>query len=360
MNAKSLILKIIVLAGIIFAINGLVQKTLPFAWGDDVLYLKNDYYQKHQADYNTIFLGGSLVYRHIDCQLLDSMTNANGLATRSFNMGVDGLNMPKQMWVIDELLENDTENLDYLFVTLSSTSRFLFLNMHTRKFVTWNNWSTLKHSIGVLRDIPYGIKQRVKTAYYYLLTTLENKVHAGLGEDIIEFQTHRRNHPDLTYLGKNKDGFYPYNYEESHIMMSQNWEEELLIASKRAYEGNPEKREQLVKKTTEEFENFQPKDKFSKSILKAYMSAIDKAAAKGVKLIVVMPPRTRENYDIFLQVYERLPKENKINLASPIQYPEFYTLENSYNFHHLNFRGAKLYTKEQARQFLELEGKTAP
>ena len=357
MNAKSLILKIVVLAGIIFAVNGLVQKTLPFAWGDDVLYLKNDYYQKNRVDYNTLFLGGSLVYRHVDCHLLDSITNANGLETRSFNMGIDGLNMPKQMWVVDEILENDPENLDYLFVTISSTSKFLFLNLHTRKFVTWNELKTLKHTIGILRDIPYNIKQKVKLGYYYFLTILENKVHAGLGDDIIEFQSHKRHHPDLAYLGKNSDGFFPYAYEETHLMMSQEWEEELLFASKRAYETNAEKRAEVLNRTKNQFKNFKKKDKFSKSMLKAYLDVIKRAEAKGIKLIVVMPPRTREDYDIFLQVYERLPEANKINLASPIKYPEFYAVENSYNFHHLNLPGALIYTREHARKFLELEGK---
>ena len=136
--------------------------------------------------------------------------------------------------------------LEYVFITMSSTPRFLFLNMHTRKFVTWHTFKTTFLSAKILMELPYRLKLRAKYIYYYGLTLLENKVHAGLGNDIIDFQINTRNNPDLAYLGKNQDGFYPYAYEETHLMMSQEWEEELLFASRNAYQNNPEKREQLA------------------------------------------------------------------------------------------------------------------
>ena len=64
---KKVALKILLLFALVFAINSVVHKLLvPYDWGDDVLRVKNEFYNSHQAQFNTVFVGGSLFYRHLD------------------------------------------------------------------------------------------------------------------------------------------------------------------------------------------------------------------------------------------------------------------------------------------------------
>ena len=91
-------------------------------------------------------------------------------------------------------------------------------------------------------------------------------------------------------------------------------------------------------------------------MIDTYYEMIRRCEEKGIKLVVLMPPRTREPYTYFIPIYNALPPENRINLASPLDYPEFWEVHNSYNFHHLDLYGAELYTTALAEEFLKLEG----
>ena len=49
-----------------------------------------------------------------------------------------------------------------------------------------------------------------------------------------------------------------------------------------------------------------------------------------------------------------IPKENKIDMANPFIYDEFYLLKYAFDRGHLNEQGAKIYSLELAKEFIRL------
>ena len=351
-----LLKNILILAVILFFVNSLIHKYfLPFGWGDNVLYVKYDHYEKNKDEYNAVFLGGSLVYRHIDPYLMDSLMHNNGVEMNSYNLGVDGNGFIKSNWEFDKIIEDPSPDLKYLFVSLSNSSLFLRLNLHTRKFVTWWRLKDVVYAIRLTWQLPMPAKRKAKFSYFYIMTLLENRLNFGHLTNAVQFHVKKEGYDD-SYLGLRKDGYYPYDHQAGKQLMSQAWEDSLLKISRYVYLTDTIKREEMLQTNISQFRDFDPETAPLQIMLDTYMDMIRRCEEKGIKLVVLMPPRTREPYTFFIPIYNALPNENKINLANPLEYPEFYEVENSYNFHHLDVYGAELYTTALAEEFLKING----
>jgi hypothetical protein len=341
---------------ILIAVNSLVHRYfLPFGWGDNVLYVKYRHYEEHKEDFNTLFLGGSLVYRHVDPHLLDSLTNANGLATSTYNLGVDGNGFVKCNMELDKILEDPSPELKYIFMSLSNSSIFLRLNLHTRKFVTWWRFRDVVYAIRLTWQLPMPARRKAKFTYFYAITFIENRLNFGHLTDAVQFHVKKEGY-DASYLGVRQDGFYPYDHQAGRQLMSQAWEDTLMKISRQVYLTDTVRRKQMLVKNVAEFREFDENDPPVQLMIDTYMDMIRRCEEKGIKLVVLMPPRIREPYTYFIPIYNALPEANRINLASPMDYPEFWEVHNSYNFHHLDLYGAELYTTALAEEFLKIEG----
>jgi hypothetical protein len=49
-----------------------------------------------------------------------------------------------------------------------------------------------------------------------------------------------------------------------------------------------------------------------------------------------------------------LPENSRINLADPREFPQFFTVENGYNYHHMNAQGSTIYSKIMGEKIVEL------
>ena len=83
-------------------------------------------------------------------------------------------------------------------------------------------------------------------------------------------------------------------------------------------------------------------------------------AKKGIQVFFVLPPKL-ETYTFATHLVNNLPENSVIDLANADKHPEFYSVENSKDYGHLNTRGAKLYTQKLASEFLDrVHKKSAP
>lgn len=352
-----LVKNIALFALVLLALNALVHRYfLPYGWGDNVLYMKHKYYTDHKDDFNAIYLGGSLIYRHIDPVVMDSVAGEYGLEFNSYNYGVDGNGYLKMKTTLEEILKEPSPELKYVFTSLSNSAIFLRLNMHTKKFVSWWTWKDIAHAIRLTWQLDMPAKRKAKFTYFYLVTLVENRLNFGLMTDAIQFHIKKDGSYDESFLGMNADGFYPYHYQAQRQLMSQAWEDSLMKVSRITYLTDTVRREAMLQENIRQFQETDPGSKAIDLMVKTYQDMIDQCAEKGIKLIVVMPPRIRESYEVFIPTFERLPEANRISLASPLEYPEFYDVNYSYNFHHLDLNGAHLYSKALAEEFLNLEG----
>ena len=159
---------------------------------------------------------------------------------------------------------------------------------------------------------------------------------------------------DKGYLGKREDGFFPYDYEGNHLFMEYKWEDTLILQSKREYENNPAKRDSLTNDILQSFENYIGTEKPNAAMVNLCIDAYKKCAKRGIQLFFILPPRGRTSYSLLLPVFNAMPAGTKIELADPRKYPKYYLPEYGYNFHHLNYKGAKLQSYDMAKQVLEI------
>jgi hypothetical protein len=207
-------------------------------------------------------------------------------------------------------------------------------------------------------DLRLPIKEKLKFSWYYFITMIENGFNIGFLTNAIQALTH----PETTYstlsLGPDGNGFLPYDEEEKFVFEEGSSDakmHELMLLSHKLYLENEGKRDSMLLQNIQEFKEYD--DTYVlKSMLARYNKLIKTCEKKGIKLIILMPPRGREPYTHLIPTYNQLPEDNKINLANPLEYPEFYEPENNYNYHHLNLKGASIYSDVLAKKFLELEG----
>ena len=79
---------------------------------------------------------------------------------------------------------------------------------------------------------------------------------------------------------------------------------------------------------------------------------IEESSKNGVKLIFFIAPRNITGN--LLNLYYTIPEKNRIDIANPYKYKEFYIFKNSFDSGHLNNNGAKLLTTGLANEFINL------
>jgi hypothetical protein len=326
---------------------------VPFAWGDQTQYTKIEYFKKNNKKYNAIYIGGSLEYRHLDPNIIDTIIQKNGIDYRSFNFGIDGHNLPQQFRDANYYLDNFGKDLDYLVMSLSSEPYTLLSNMHTKKFVCWMDFKSICDAIRVVWSLNDPINIKAKYTYVYIISWLENLFVAGMMDDVLQFYKDRATF-DKRYLGFNKSGFYPYDIEYSNLISDIERDNIGLNSSRENYDKNKLKRDSMRNKDIATFK-FLATNKLNanKEMTDLYNKLSAKCKKNGVELIVLMPPRGRTPYTLLQPIFDTLSCK-KISLASPITYPEYYAVEYSYNYHHLNSVGAIHYSREFGRKFVEV------
>ena len=353
---KTLIKKIIILAAIILTICMAVHLfILPFAWGDSTQYTKIKHFEKTGHQYNSIVIGGSLEYRQIDPYILDSTAKANGIDMRTYNFAIDGHNFVQQMNDVEYYIKNWGDNLDYIILSLSSETLFLKNQLHQIKGVQWVKPKSALLASKINFELPMPLKKQAQFTYFYGMSLVENALLFGLGDEAVRFIAYDKYNRDTAYLGKRMDGFYPYDDEETHLMLDFEWEEKLLKKSHNDYLEQKWKRDSLMSKNIAQFEGKTKDKKVIQSEVEKYKQIIELAERKGIHVYVSIPPRARTSYAILMEIYNALPEVSKIEVADPRKYPELYEVENSYNFHHLNAKGAKIYSEIVAKKIVELE-----
>lgn len=355
---KKTIIYIAILGVILLVLSSVVRYFMPFYWGDATQTVKYEYYKKHAENYNAVYLGGSLEYRHIDPQIIDSIAQKNGLDFHSFNLGVDGHGIIQQLNDLDGLLAIRNPNLKYIFFSISSEAYFFKANLHTPKWVSWHTASSTYNALSTLPSMNEPLKYRAKMGAFWVSSWIENMFDVGTVPDMLKFYFDK-SYLDTNYIGKNKNGFYPYDYEETHLFMEYKWEDTLLLESRHRFEqGTDPYYKALNEKVLHSFENYKEAAIPNASMVKLCMNAYNKCKKRGIQMIFMLPPKARTSYSLLLPVFNAMPAGTKIELGDIRKYPKFYAIEYGYNFHHLNDKGAKLLSQEFAKQLVPLLQKT--
>ncbi len=348
---KKLIKSIGLLVFVILFINLIVSKFfLPNAWGDKIMTAKLNYFEKHQTEYNALFFGASLVYRQINPSTIDQMVDGQNFPFKSYNMGADAHNLLQQMEESEYIIKSNPQ-VKYIFLSLSSGGDIFWANLHTTYMMHWIKLKTLKKAIPLVFKSNYlgSLKKRLAIIRAYITSFTERLFHFGAMEKIIENQLSTTKY----YNGPNQNGFYPYRDKSEHIMSINQKSEDLLFIMRKKYLHDDKMRNEFLQKN---FDAFSGNMKYVEAnhLLKIINNYIRIQKEQGIHVTIILPPRLDQFYNVLLPLFEKLDDQHKINMADPNIYPQFYTVNNSFNFRHLNEIGANLYSKELGLKIKEL------
>lgn len=353
MMLKRFVKNIILLFVALWAVSLVISYLLPFYWSDSTQALKYEFYKKNKQNYNAVYLGGSLEFRHLDPAIIDSMCRLKNINLHSINLAVDGHNIVQEMTDLEGLLAIDNPNLKYIFLSLSSEPYFFKNNIHTSKWVSWQSAKSTYRAITIISTLGDDKKLEAQYSMYYAMSWMENFYKIGIMTNVFDYYKNKL-HPDMDYLGPRRNGFYPYDLEANHLLVDDPNNDKLIRFSKQDYLSNKPKRDSLLAEIDKSFSTFKGDEKPNEAQLKLMMDAYKKCAKKKIQLIFMLPPKARTNYSYLLPIYNALPEGARISIADPRKFPELYQVENGYNFHHLNYKGAKLASYSFGQQLAEL------
>lgn len=349
-----LIKKILLIFALILLVNLWMKKMiLPYAWADNVLSKKMEGYAKPKDNYNALFVGASLTYRQVDPNIVDSIAHMQGVEFHSYNMAVDAQNFIKIIDNFEFSKQIENPHLEYVFIELSSSMEIYFPSLHTVKSFYWVEMEQVIQAFKMIKEYPVNLLNKALYGFAYSASWIENKLSFGAFPKALEFYFAKKKKEDF-YTGKLHNGFYPYTLNPRNLLMGTKIEEQVIFEERKILMENPDTIMANIKsKTLFEYERGGGK-KLLQSQLDICLNIIEKNKEKGIETVFILPPRGRGNYNILLPIFNKLPNNNKIDLGNPLLYPEFYTVENSFNFFHLNEQGAAIYSRVLGEKIVEL------
>ncbi len=345
MKKLSLRFGLLVLTVLVFSQIALM--TMPFSWGNIRLNTKYETYIDHHEEYNSLFVGASTTYRHIDCRQFDSIINAErpDMHINSFNFGIPANRTPQSVYMLNNLLDFDKSNIKYIVIDLSELTKMGADNLHKKEMIYWYNYDNI---LGVMKasfESEKSMTKKVSVPSLHAFSFAEKSFMIGMGTAFI--QQHSGMNVEVSSLGPNGDGFYSLDQEmkdQPEGDLAQRYQE---LRTPDTIQYRTERCQFLFDKYKDTQNN--P----NKTILKSIEELIAYGKKNDIKIIVMLSQRLGDRYEYLIPLYNQIPAENKIGFQNPQEYPMLNDRDNLFDLAHLNASGAKLFTDLFAEEFIK-------
>lgn len=342
--------------------------------GGELLGSKLQHYLASAAEYDTVFLGSSHVYRAFVPAVFDAELAAGGVESRSFNLGVQSTHQLELEYLARLVLAAGRGHLARLFVEYQPFTPQLDLdNAFNSRTVHWHD--ALATELALARThaaaaaTPGGIPLVVAEDEHSILGLAErclpswwriDRVHlqhfakrellVARGPDIVEHVLGREGGGELRrnrgYLSLEEDerrvdaraGTNPYQRRRAAFLADLDTYMSELTALERepVFFGDGEWMDARLLRVPD---------------LTAYQRMAEAARACGVELVVVVMPASACDRP----TEERLARELGVRALcfnSPSEFPELYRPEQRFDSGHLNEAGARTFSRSLARGWL--------
>ena len=101
---------------------------------------KLKFFTEHKDEFDTVVVGTSRLYYSISPEIFDATTRENGLPTRTFNFGIDGMHPPESFYVLEQILKTKPRNLKWVLLELEDIQARWDNILGTRRAVYWHDW----------------------------------------------------------------------------------------------------------------------------------------------------------------------------------------------------------------------------
>ncbi len=293
---------------------------------------------------NNIFLGSSATYRGIDPALFDKEMKDLGISTKSFNVGIPGINMLEMHYVLEEILRMDLPKLRTIVLEISDFSPELVeINIDSWRTIYYHNFSHTLKALQAIWASSHSLSEK-KRMYFERLSVFSKRLfRMGEAKHIYRTLAHKSDQLQM----KERDKYLAYNgflclEDESgktidkrlaHFLSPKGQQEFFTILA------NAQKPEKLAAR-------------FHKSQHIAYpilAEMIRMCQERGLNVIFMMPPADGRWSFITNQIKNMQLSIPFFDLNHPKKYPHLFTVDTRFDITHLNRKGATLATRELAR-----------
>ena len=322
--------------------------------------------ERRSSEVDTLFLGSSLTYRHVDPAAFDAATAAAGMPTHSFNLGAPGMGAVELSWALEQLAELELPRLRWVLLDPYSAGWELpDENAESPRVVAWHD---ARHTALALRLVEQaGLPRERRLSLWRnhlrafatrvgLLGRLREALEpALLGDAASRAAAKARELADARRaLGPAGNGFLSLD----DALTSADAEERapLLARAAALAEGEDAWRAALAHALR------QPPGAGRASIgepgpaTRALLVSLSEAcAALGASLIVFDAPDPAARQVLFHQAQASGAAQGAIALADPRRYPELFRFERHFDRNHFDAEGAAAFSARLAEGFLALE-----
>ncbi len=342
---KKFCLKLLIFFAVLFAIMQIPRMLLPTFWGNDIFDSKFAYLDNTENRHDTFFIGTSRINNHINPIFFDKLMGKN--STYSFNLGCPGsVGLEKRM-AIKEIINSPHHDTKLVFVELPHFAVPHGRNANTTRglyFYNLQNWiCSLRFEFnehGTFLNKFYMFKNSLSfllknITHYNLFKDEVLRLKNGTSKNRLENQTKKLGFHALLEGTSNKGELK----RRQELLNDTTILDKRFKGANRVFNTNPEKLK-LKENTflTQELNNL-----------------IEYGEKNSVRVVYLLLPKSAEiNYEVAYPTFLNLPEKNRINLADPEKYGDFYKLEYSFDRAHLNKKGANLLTKAIVEEYKEI------
>jgi hypothetical protein len=303
---------------------------------------------QHKDEFDTVFIGSSHINREVSPSIFDQVMRENGQLTRGFNFGVNGMEFLETGYVLERLLSTKPRRLKWIFVELDELN--IEWNRKTgssRRALYWHDWRRTSLVLGEIVGadphrgwIQYpgkvgnllwsrGNKEDTRAMFgFHAAQFLKNFVNVGKASDLRERLSHlHRKELTQSWLGRDSDGHDP--------VITQMPDATAALYQKALAQAIVQASPKFVSPQTEQ-------------ACRQCAEAIRKCGAKPIFLVT---PTLSQHQLRFRGDPD--PPASIISFNDVKAYPDLYEPKARFDQFHLNFIGAKEFTKILARDFAQ-------
>ena len=115
---KAFIIRTGIFAGLLLALLFFIKNSVPYSWGNSRMFQKIEHLSADSTNYDCLFFGSSITFRHINPMLFDSLTNL-----KSYNMGTPGTNFLETHFLIEHFLKHYDRSQNIQIFLVSKTPK---------------------------------------------------------------------------------------------------------------------------------------------------------------------------------------------------------------------------------------------
>jgi hypothetical protein len=102
---------------------------------------KLKFFAEHKDEFDTLFLGSSRIYYAISPEIFDKTTSENGLQTRTFNFGINGMFPAETFYVLEQVLKTKPRNLKWVVIEMEEIqNKWTEKEIGTQRILYWHDW----------------------------------------------------------------------------------------------------------------------------------------------------------------------------------------------------------------------------